>query len=159
MRTFTAWRSAAALSAGLLAACATSIGSRVVTPGTQSITVRVAGGLLPPLPPGRECRDHTALYTIDLKTHEVTWDFCVVGEHGQRVLAPGEAATLDQALVELKVVRGDGACPPDSPDISLATTGGGAREYRADLCWAHPPVVDRRALDGLLGTLMKISTK
>src|SRR5262249_55507888 len=116
----------------------TVVGSRVVTPTTDSIVLRVRGDLLPPDPPGRKCR-YNGLYTVNLRTHELAWDFCYLAERGKRLLAAGEVATLNRALARLEVVRSTGMCPMHPPEISLTTTGGATQVYHADLCGAAPP--------------------
>jgi len=138
------------------------VDSGIVTPGTNSVVVRLRAGQNPPEPyppepnpPWRRCAQN-ALYTLNLKTHELTWDFCsVVSERGTRVLAPKEVAALDQALARLKVVKGSGLCPVHAPTISVTTTGNVKREYHVDLCWGDPPVLGVDATQGLLDVLYK----
>ena len=51
----------------------------IVTPDTNSIVVRILAGLTPPSPAPRACA-YNALYTLNLKTHELSWDFCFAAE-------------------------------------------------------------------------------
>lgn len=135
-------------------------GSGIVTSRTTSIVVRVRSGGPPPVPPEidpawRDCA-YNALYTLNLKTHELTWDFCVSHARGTRVLASNEVAGLDQALARLKVVKDGGLCPIHAPTVSLTTTGDVMREYHvADLCGGVPPWVGADATQGLVDVLLK----
>ena len=166
-------RSVCAFSLGLaLTACAAarSIGpappgveagpaedTSIVTPGTNSIVVRVLAGLTPPNPPGPAHCDFNALYALNRKTHELSWEFCFVSEKSKRTLEPREVATLDAALARLKVVKGGGVCFPDAPTLSVTTTGDVTREYHADVCDAGPPLVGVDATVGLIHVLYDLT--
>jgi len=128
----------------------------IVTPDTNSIAVRVRAALTPPSPAPRTCA-YNALYTLNLKTHELSWDFCFAAEKDKRTLQPGEVAALDAALARLRVVPGSGLCPVDAPTISVTTSGDVTREYHADLCGGPPPVLDIDATEGLIKVLYKLT--
>ena len=138
--------------AGMVSGCGPAIGSRVVTPATESVVVRARGGELPASPKGVDCSDHTALYALDRKTHELAWDFCFVQQHGKRVLAGEELRTLEQTLAELEVVRSEHLCAPDAVEVLVTTTGSRSVTYRNDLCADEPPVLD----NGAVGRLLKL---
>src|SRR5271155_4610413 len=158
MRTLVPGRLVVGFLAGFVTACTPSVGSRIVTPTTDSIILRVAGGM-PPYVPGFDCHDHTALYTLKLRTHELAWDFCFTQKRGKRALASDEAATLDGMLAQLQVVDSQHTCPPDAPEMVLTTTGGVTREYRNDVCGAKPPLVDTDSVGKVLKVLMNLADK
>lgn len=142
-----------------LTACAATppIGSGIVTPRTTSIAVRVLAALTPPNPPGPAHCDYNALYTLNLKTHELSWEFCFTSQKSKRTLQPPEVATLDAALAGVKVVKRSDLCYPDAPTMSVTTSGDVTREYHADLCGGVPPLVAADATDGLVNALYKLT--
>jgi hypothetical protein len=139
------------------AACAT--GSHVVTPRTESIEVGVSWDA--PHGEDADCSDHLTKYTLDLKSHVITWDFCRPNNRnrGMKALSAKDAASLDDALGKLEVVASARDCPADSKDIVLTTKGSGTSQYRNGLCGNVGPAVDDAAMTALVKLLHRATGK
>jgi hypothetical protein len=139
------------------AACAA--GSRVVTAKTESIEVGVTWDA--PHGEDKDCSDHITKYTLNLKSHEITWDFCYPNNRnrGMKMLGAKDAASLDDALGQLKVVESASDCPAGSKEIVLTTKGTGTFQYRNGLCGNVGPAVDHAAMMALVKLLHRAAGK
>jgi hypothetical protein len=138
-------------------ACAT--GSRVVTPRTESIELGVTWDA--PHGEDADCNDHITKYTLNLKSHVITWDFCYPNNRnrGMRQLSSKDAASLDDALGQLRVAESANECPAGTKEIVLTTKGSGTFQYRNGLCSTVGPAVDHAAMMALVKLLHRAAGK
>jgi hypothetical protein len=146
----------------VLAGCASMVGHKVVTPGTDTIVVEAQGGLGPQLPPGWTCEPKKGSFILSPRTHDLAWEQCVEGtmRAGKRRLGPDEVARLEGALVKLTVVRNtDIGCGTSSEWTPRVRVTAGGQDYADNVhaCKPDEPVLDHDTLWDLRDVLVDLA--